>query len=85
MKLYHPESRVINKTEELKRVINEANIENQELLILVGYKYLNSLETQNKEVLAFLDSNKMIHVSRKFIALDPMSQYEIFRLLPQKN
>ena len=85
MKLYHPESRVINETEELKRVINEANIENQELLILVGYKYFNSLETQNKEALAFLDSNKMIHVSRKFIALDPMSQYEIFRLLPQKN
>ena len=85
MKLYHPDSRVIKKTEELKRVINEANIEDQELLILVGYKYFNSLETQNKEALAFLDSNKMIHVSRKFIALDPMSQYEIFRLLPQKN
>ena len=85
MKLYHPESRVINKTEELKRVINEANIEDQELLILVGYKYFNSLETQNKEALDFLDSNKMIHISRKFIALDPMSQYEIFRLLPQKN
>ena len=59
--------------------------QNQEVIVLFGYRYINSKNPENKDAIALLDSRTRFHMSRKFIGLDPMSEYEIFRLLPETN
>jgi len=85
MKLYSPDLKVIRTSDELKEIIEKSKNQNQEVLVLFGYRYLNSKNPENKDAIALLDSRTIFHTSREFIGLDPMSKYEIFRLLPESN
>ena len=85
MKLYYPDLKVIRTSDKLKEIIKESKNQNQEVLVLFGYRYFNSKNPKNKDAIALLDSKTIFHMSRKFIGLDPMSEYEIFRLLPETN
>ena len=85
MKLYSPDLKVIRTSDKLKEIIKKSKNQNQEVLVLFGYRYLNSKNPENKDAIALLDSGTRFHMSRKFIGLDPMSEHEIFRLLPETN
>ena len=85
MKLYSPDLKVIRTSDKLKEIIKKSKNQNQEVLVLFGYRYLNSMNPENKDAIALLDSGTRFHMSRKFIGLDPMSEHEIFRLLPETN
>ena len=85
MKLYYPDLKVIRTSDKLKEIIKESKNQNQEVLVLFGYRYFNSKNPKNKDAIALLGSRTRFHMSRKFIGLDPMSEYEIFRLLPETN
>ena len=85
MKLYSPDLKVIRSSDELNEVIKKSKNQNQEVLVLFGYRHLNSKNSEKKNAIALLDSRTKFHMSRKFIGLDPMSEYEIFRLLPETN
>ena len=85
MKLYSPDLKIIRSSDELNEVIKKSKNQNHELLVLFGYRHLNSKNSEKKNAIALLDSRTTFHVSRKFIGLDPMSKYEIFRLLPESN
>ena len=85
MKLYSHDLKVIRTSNELKEIIEKSKNQNQEVLVLFGYRYLNSKNPENKDAIALLDSRTKFHTSREFIGLDPMSKYEIFRLLPESN
>ena len=85
MKLYYPDLKVIRTSDKLKEIIKESKNQKQEVLVLFGYRYFNSKNPKNKDAIALLDSKTRFHMSRKFIGLDPMSEYEIFRLLPETN
>ena len=84
MKLYFPESSIINTSDELKTKIAEANTNNKKLLILFGYRYLNSTGEENTEAITILESSENFHKSREFNGLDPFSKYEVFRLINTK-
>ena len=85
MKLYYPDLKVIRTSDKLKEIIKESKNQKQEVLVLFGYRYFKSKNHKNKDAIALLDSKTRFHMSRKFIGLDPMSEYEIFRLLPETN
>ena len=85
MKLYSPDLKVIRTSDKLKEIIKKSKNQNHEVLVLFGYRYLNSKNPENKDAIALLDSGTRFHMSRKFIGLDPMSEHEIFRLLPETN
>ena len=85
MKLYSHDLKVIRTSNELKEIIEKSKNQNQEVLVLFGYRYINSKNPENKDAIALLDSRTKFHTSREFIGLDPMSKYEIFRLLPESN
>ena len=84
MKLYFPASSIINTSDELKTKIVESNTNNRKLLILFGYRYLNSTEEENTEAMTILKSSEHFHKSREFNGLDPFSKYEVFRLINTK-
>ena len=84
MKLYFPESSIINTSDELKAKIAEASTDNKKLLILFGYRYLNSTGEENTEAITILESSENFHKSREFNGLDPFSKYEVFRLINTK-
>ena len=77
--------KVIRTSDELKEIIEKSKNQNQEVLVLFGYRYLNSKNSEKKDAIALLDSRTKFHMSREFIGLDPLSKYEIFRLLPESN
>ena len=84
MKLYFPGLSIINTSDELKNKIAEANTNNEKLLILFGYRYLNSTGEENTEAITILESSENFHKSREFNGLDPFSKYEVFRLINTK-
>ena len=81
MKLYFPKSSLIYNEDDLKNKIIEARTDNKKLLILFGYRHLNSIENENEKAITLLDSSGDFHKSREFFALDPFSKYEVFRLI----